>query len=163
MQLWQLLSQMHEDIDSQLPPSTWLAALLPPLVMHRPDLIAASTPSLGGFERSDMLQDTPSQPRMVSPETASIGSPCTGAGFSAHEGTPKMFEPRQAQCSFPVEFYPIGLDRTSADAVAKLVLEVCCCNLPCSLCLTGCKAFRWKNRGVSCVLQFCYAYRLKRL
>lgn len=128
MQLWQLLSQMHEDIDSQLPPSTWLAALLPPLVMHQSDLIAASTPSLGGFERSDLSQDTPPVPHMYSPDAASVGSPCTGAGFSGHGVSAGVLGQQQqpAQCSFPDEFYPIGLDRASADAVAKLVLEVRC-------------------------------------
>lgn len=128
MQLWQLLSQMHEDIDSQLPPSTWLAALLPPLVVHENALIA-STPSLGSFERSRFSQDSPAQPHMYSPEAASIGSPCTGTGFSGQGETPGVLEQHQnpqAQCSFPDEFYPMGLDRESADAVAKLVLEVCC-------------------------------------
>jgi hypothetical protein len=129
MQLWQLLSQMHEDIDNQLDPRTWLAALLPPLVVHHSDLIAASTPSLGGFERSDVSQDTPANPQLFSPEPASIGSPCTGAGFSGQGETPGILGPQQhqpTQCSFPEEFYPIGLDRASADSVAKLVLEVCC-------------------------------------
>lgn len=120
---------MHEDIDSQLPPSTWLAALLPPLVMHQNDLIAASTPSLSGFERSDISQGTPASPDLFSPEAAaSIGSPCTGTGFSGMGETPGVIRPQrqqQAQCSFSDEFYPIGLDRPSADAVAKLVLEVC--------------------------------------
>lgn len=118
---------MHEEIDSQLPPSTWLTALLPPLVMHPNDLIAASTPSLGGFERIRSPQETPSS-HVYSPDRASIGSPCTGTGFSGQGETPGVLGPQrrqqQVQCSFPDEFYPIGLDRASADAVAKLVLEV---------------------------------------
>jgi hypothetical protein len=128
LQLWQLLSQMHEDIDSQLLPHTWLAALLPPLVMHQNGHGAASSPSLGGFECSDLSQDTPTNPHLYSPEAGSMGSPCTGTGFSGQGETPGVVgrQPRP-QCSFPDEFYPIGLDRPSANAVAKLVLEVRCC------------------------------------
>ena len=118
---------MHEEIDSQMPPSTWLAALLPPLIVHPNDLIAASTPSLGAFERLGSPQGTPNS-HVYSPDRASIGSPCTGTGFSGQGETPGVLGPQsqqpRAHCSFPDEFYPIGLDRASADAVAKLVLEV---------------------------------------
>lgn len=127
VQLWHLLSQMHEDIDSQLPPATWLTALLPPLDMHPNNLIAASTPSLGGFERVSSPQDTQNS-HLYSPDRSSMGSPCTGTGYSGQGETPGVLGPQQPrqqrQCSFSDEFYPIGLDRPSADAVAKLVLEV---------------------------------------